>query len=75
MQRLKQNSGTSTTAGTDLANESCLNTKVNQSTDKNFFTSPTNNLNELTDSIGIQPSPVDFHRGKSTNVGPQGSGS
>ena len=49
MQSLKKYSNSSTNAGTDLGNNSCLNQK---NIDRNFFTSPANN-NELTDSMGI----------------------
>ncbi|CDW86995.1 serine threonine-protein kinase nek2 [Stylonychia lemnae] len=51
IQRLKKYSGSSkTTQGTDLGNESCINNQ-NQSMDRNFFTSPSNNNNELQDSV------------------------
>jgi hypothetical protein len=42
MQRLKKYSGSSTTAGTDLGNDSCIknNPLQNKSVDRGFFTSP-----------------------------------
>ena len=69
MQRLKKYSGSSTTAGTDLANDSCMNAKMqmlqNKSgseNERNFFASP---HNELTDSIGFQNPSIDVSRDES----------
>ncbi len=55
MQRLKQNSGSSTQAGySDNFNDSLAKNSGN------FFTSPSNNMNELTDSgVGKNPSSMD----------------
>lgn len=51
MQRLKQNSGSSTTAG---FSDGGVNDSLakNSSADQNLFTSPINNMNELMDSVG-----------------------
>ena len=60
MQRLKKYSGSSTTAGTDLGNDSCIknNGPINNSTERGFFTSPGNIIDaELTDSISILRNP------------------
>ena len=60
MQRLKKYSGSSTTAGTDLGNDSCIKGNNNKSVDRGFFTSP----NELTEPMTIlrNPPSIDVSR-------------